>query len=64
MPHQNLKQMESTTKQKTPKKLKGMPERKGSDLSKIFGIGKGKIFYDDSIFNLGKRRERVCNGIS
>jgi len=56
--------METTTKPKKASSKKGMPERKGSDLSKIFGIGKGKIFYDDSIFNLGKRRERVCNGIS
>ena len=58
--------METVTKQRAQKKsnhTKEMPERKGSDLTKIFGIGKGKIFYDDSIFNLGKRRERVCNGI-
>ena len=58
----NYKKMETITKQKTQRKgssTKEMPERKGSDLTKIYGIGKGKIFYDESIFNLGKRRERV-----
>ena len=59
--------METIAEPKTQRKAsvtKKTPKRRGSDLSKIFGIGKGKIFFDDSIFNLGKRRERVCSGIS
>ena len=56
--------MEAIPKPKTPKRANSTKKRKGSDLSKIFGVGKGKMFYDDSIFNLGKRSEKVCNDIS
>jgi len=43
---------------KTPKPKKYNVEKKlqYSDLSKIYGVLEGKIFCDDSIFNLGKRR--------
>jgi hypothetical protein len=54
-----MQQMEPVAKPKVQKKAtfnKGMPERKGSDLTKIFGWGKGKISYDESIFNFGKRK--------
>ena len=54
--------MDPITKPKVQKKANStmqMPERKGSDLTKIYGWGKGKISCDDSIFNLGKRRVKV-----
>jgi hypothetical protein len=58
----NSNEMETITKQKTPKKtnsIKKMPARLGSDLTKIFGWGKGRISYDESIFNFGKRKVTV-----
>ena len=59
-----FKQMEAVAKTKKPRKANSTKEKQRSDLSKIFGVAKGRIFFDDSIFNLGTRREKVCNGIS
>lgn len=54
--------MKPVTEPKTQRKAsvtKKAPKRKGSDLSKIFGVAKGQIFYDESIFNFGKRKVTV-----
>ena len=56
--------MEAVAKLKKSKKANSTKESQRSDLSKIFGVAKGRIFYDDSIFNLGTRRKKVCNDIS
>ena len=56
--------MEAVAKPKKSRKATSTKESQRSDLSKIFGVAKGRIFFDDSIFNLGTRREKVCNGIS
>jgi hypothetical protein len=48
--------METAVTKEKPKKsrvVKKTPQY--SDLSKIFGVAKGKIFYDESIFGFGKR---------
>jgi len=52
--------METAVKTPKPKQnnVNGKTQ-KYSDLTKIYGVGEGKIFCDDSIFNLGKRRVRV-----
>jgi len=51
--------METAAKTTKPKKYKVEKKLQYSDLSKIYGVLEGKIFCDDSIFNLGKRRVRV-----
>ena len=51
--------METAVKTPKPKKYKVEKKLQYSDLSKIYGVLEGKIFCDDSIFNLGKRRVRV-----
>jgi hypothetical protein len=52
--------METTVKTEKPKKVKtGKKTSKVSDLSKIFGVAKGQIFYDESIFNFGKHKVTI-----
>jgi hypothetical protein len=50
--------METTVKEK-PKKVKTEKRPRYSDLSKIYGVAKGQIFCDDSIFNLGRQKVTV-----
>jgi len=51
--------METAVKKEKPKKCKPQKTPRYSDLSKIYGVLKGQIFCDDSIFNLGERRVKV-----
>jgi len=51
--------METAVKTEKPKKSKVEKKLQYSDLSKIYGVLKGKIFYDESIFNFGKRKVTV-----
>jgi hypothetical protein len=49
--------IEKSTKDKVEKKTPTTTE--GNSLKNIYGVGKGKIFYDESIFNFGKRKITV-----
>ena len=51
--------MELPVKTEKQKKTKTAKKLQYSDLSKIYGVLEGKIFYDESIFNLGKRKVTV-----
>jgi len=51
--------METAVKTEKPKKSKPQKTPRYSDLSKIYGVAKGQIFYDESIFNFGKRKVTV-----
>jgi len=48
--------METVTKSRTKTiRRKKVAEKPNNSLAAIFGMLKGKIFYDDAIFNLGVR---------
>jgi len=51
--------METTVTKEKPKKNKTGKRPRYSDLSKIFGVAKGQIFYDESIFNFRNKRATV-----
>jgi len=51
--------METTVETEKPKKNKTTKKLQYSDLSKIYGVLEGKIFYDEAIFNFGKRKVKV-----
>jgi len=51
--------METTVTKEKTKKIKTEKRPRYSDLSKIFGVAKGQIFYDESIFNFRKKRVTI-----